>query len=69
MAAFGVEKDAAAQKGKINAVLQTVASATAKLDAALAGIGASKQHVSSAALEETLKTAAAKLDVRLPCVA
>ena len=66
LAAFEFEKDAAAQKAKI---AETVARATAKLDAALAGIGASKQHVSSAALEETLKTAASKLDVRLPCVA
>ena len=52
MAAFDVEKDAAAQKGKINALLQTVASATAKLDAALPSASGSASFLQSTGAEQ-----------------
>ena len=61
MAAFDVEKDAAAQKGKINAVLQTVASATAKLDAALLSASSSASFLQSTDAEQ----AAAPLTVNV----
>ena len=61
MAAFDVEKDAAAQKGKINAVLQTVASATAKLDAALLSASSSASFLQSTGAEQ----AAAPLTVNV----